>query len=192
MLVDFAEAIHGNVYTLGGIFIKLYRYTQIYQNVKIPFVDPSLYTLRFASQLGFGDRETTRKVAATANKIIQQMGRDWIHIGRRPSGICGAGLLIAARLHGYKVTPSEIVQVVRVGDATLKKRLNEFADTKVAASLSFDEFDLDKEKSWEEANPPAFTRARVKEEMYHKAYTHIQKIIIRKTFIHIFLEKKLT
>jgi transcription factor IIIB subunit 2 len=57
------------------------------------------------------------------------MRRDWIQTGRRPSGICGAALLISARLHGFKRTQKEIIQVVRICDVTLRKRLQEFSRT---------------------------------------------------------------
>jgi transcription factor IIIB subunit 2 len=50
------------------------------------------------------------------------MRRDWIETGRRPSGICGAALLIAARMHGFRRTQKEVIQIVRVCDVTLRKR----------------------------------------------------------------------
>lgn len=53
--------------------------------------DPSLYILRFASRLEFGDK--THQVSMTALRLIQRMKRDSMHTGRRPSGLCGAGKL---------------------------------------------------------------------------------------------------
>jgi len=90
--------------------------------------------------LEFGDQE--QEVANTALRLVQRMKRDWIQTGRRPAGICGAGttyieykmrlschlhfsltgLLIAARLHGFRRTQREIIQVVRICDVTLRKR----------------------------------------------------------------------
>ena len=129
-------------------------------------MDPSLYIQRFAAQLDFGPK--TLAVANTALRIVQRMGRDWIHTGRRPSGISGASLLIAARMHGFETTPQDIVQVVRVCDSTLRQRLSEFADTTAAASVTVGEL-LDGDKNADAthkmesaegaANPPAFTRA---------------------------------
>eukprot|EP00027_Filamoeba_sp_ATCC50430_P008846 CAMPEP_0168550830 /NCGR_PEP_ID=MMETSP0413-20121227/5851_1 /TAXON_ID=136452 /ORGANISM="Filamoeba nolandi, Strain NC-AS-23-1" /LENGTH=350 /DNA_ID=CAMNT_0008581321 /DNA_START=568 /DNA_END=1620 /DNA_ORIENTATION=+ len=89
------------------------------------------------------------------------MKRDWIQTGRRPAGICGAGLLIAARLHGFRRTQKEIVQVVRICDVTLRKRLNEFEETPTGGLTAheFDEVDLEGE-----CDPPAFTRARKKDD----------------------------
>lgn len=52
-------------------------------------VDPCLYIHRFAHKLEFGDKE--HDVAMTALRLVSRMKRDWIHHGRRPSGLCGAG-----------------------------------------------------------------------------------------------------
>ncbi|CAF4909972.1 unnamed protein product [Pieris macdunnoughi] len=93
----------------------------------------------------------------TALRLVQRMKRDSIHSGRRPSGVCGAALLIAARLHNFSRTPSDVVRIVRVHESTLRKRLLEFGDTPSSA-LTLDEFmtvDLE-----EEQDPPIFKEAR--------------------------------
>jgi transcription factor IIIB 90 kDa subunit len=64
----------------------------------------------------------TTQVANTALRIVAQMRRDWMQTGRRPSGICGAALLIAARLHGFRRSHKEVVHIVRVCEMTLRKR----------------------------------------------------------------------
>jgi transcription factor IIIB subunit 2 len=46
--------------------------------------------MRFAHKLEFGDK--THVVSTTASRIVQRMKRDSIHSGRRPSGLCGAGI----------------------------------------------------------------------------------------------------
>ena len=51
--------------------------------------DPCLYIHRFAHKLEFGEKE--HDVAMTALRLVARMKRDWIHHGRRPSGLCGAG-----------------------------------------------------------------------------------------------------
>jgi transcription factor IIIB subunit 2 len=50
------------------------------------------------------------------------MDRDWITSGRRPAGICGACLLIAARMNGFRRTTREMIYVVKVADVTIQKR----------------------------------------------------------------------
>jgi transcription factor IIIB subunit 2 len=57
------------------------------------------------------------------------MKRDWMQTGRKPSGLCGAALYIAALSHGYNYTKADIVSVVHVCEATLTKRLIEFENT---------------------------------------------------------------
>ena len=51
--------------------------------------DPCLYIPRFAHALEFGEK--THDVSMTAMRLVQRMKRDWMHTGRRPSGLCGAG-----------------------------------------------------------------------------------------------------
>lgn len=53
------------------------------------FSDPCLYIPRFAHKLELGDK--THEVSMTAMRLVQRMKRDWMHTGRRPSGLCGAG-----------------------------------------------------------------------------------------------------
>lgn len=39
--------------------------------------------------LEFGEKN--HEVSMTAMRLVQRMKRDWMHTGRRPSGLCGAG-----------------------------------------------------------------------------------------------------
>jgi transcription factor IIIB subunit 2 len=59
------------------------------------------------------------------------MSRDWMVTGRRPSGLCGAAILIAARIHGYKRTVKQIVNVVNVCDEVIRRRLEEFSNSPI-------------------------------------------------------------
>lgn len=150
LLIDFSDVLHTNVFILGATYLKLIKTLNIYKDM--PIIDPSLYLSRFAAQLGFDDK--TQAVTTDALRLVQRMKRDWIHYGRRPSGICGACLLIAARMHGFQRSQEEIIRVVKICDLTLRKRLNEFAGTE-SAELSIEEFrstDLS-----HEGNPPAFS-----------------------------------
>ncbi|KAK4736512.1 hypothetical protein R3W88_000209 [Solanum pinnatisectum] len=54
---------------------------------------------------------------------------DWMQTGRKPSGVCGAALYIAALSHGLNRSKSEIIKVVHICEATLTKRLIEFENT---------------------------------------------------------------
>ena len=133
--------------------------------MQLPIIDPSIYMHRFSHRLEFGDK--THLVTKTALKLVQRMKRDWIQDGRRPSGICGAALLIAARVHGFRRTQREVVRVVRICDVTLRKRLTEFADTPMglltASQLQREETNIDDPLAFPEADPPSFTRNRLEE-----------------------------
>lgn len=53
------------------------------------FPDPTIYIIRFAHKLNFGDK--TPMVINTAMRLVTRMKKDLISDGRRPSGLCGAG-----------------------------------------------------------------------------------------------------
>ncbi|XP_061468334.1 transcription factor IIIB 90 kDa subunit isoform X4 [Rhineura floridana] len=142
-----------NVYVLGKTFLLLARELCI----NAPAIDPCLYIPRFAHMLEFGKKN--HEVSMTALRLLQQMKRDWMHTGRRPSGLCGAALLVAARMHDFRRTVKEVIRVVKVGESTLRKRLTEFEDTP-ASQLTIDEFmTIDLE---EECDPPSFTAGQRK------------------------------
>ena len=127
-------------------------------NLRLPLVDPSHYISRFAALLEFGDE--TSKVAADAVRLVARMDRDWMARGRRPAGICGACLLLAARMNNFRRSIQEIVQVVKIADTTLKKRLDEFKKTP-SGQLTLADF----RTVWleDEMDPPAFTKGRERE-----------------------------
>ncbi|XP_011874658.1 PREDICTED: transcription factor IIIB 90 kDa subunit [Vollenhovia emeryi] len=154
LLIDISDILHICVHELGRTYL---RFTQALC-INIPAVDPCLYILRFAHKLEFGEK--THSVSMTALRVVQRMKRDSIHSGRRPSGLCGAALLIAARLHEFNRSTADIIKIVKVHESTLRKRLMEFGDTPSSA-LTLDEFmtvELE-----EEQDPPAFKAARKKD-----------------------------
>uniref|UniRef100_M8C9Y8 Transcription factor IIIB 90 kDa subunit n=1 Tax=Aegilops tauschii TaxID=37682 RepID=M8C9Y8_AEGTA len=90
------------------------------------------YSLHREGLLGKRDNA----VSDTALRIVASMKRDWMQAtcpmsqtGRKPSGLCGAALYIAALSHGYMYTKADIAAVVHVCEATLFKRLIEFENT---------------------------------------------------------------
>ncbi|EPB90986.1 hypothetical protein HMPREF1544_02240 [Mucor circinelloides 1006PhL] len=151
MLIDFSDILQVNVFTLGATFLKLCRVL----NLSLPHVDPSIYISRFAVALDFGDY--TQRVAQDAVRLTQRMDRDWITSGRRPAGVCGACLLMAARMNGFRRTTKEMTYVVKVADVTIQKRLYEFNQTE-SAQLSVHDF----RTLWLEkrADPPSFQKNR--------------------------------
>ncbi|KAI1376985.1 hypothetical protein F4677DRAFT_416976 [Hypoxylon crocopeplum] len=151
MLMDFAELVHVNVYDLGHVFKDLNNiYSFQHNNVKSIIPEDLIY--RFCSKLDFGD--FTNKVAADATKLCQRMGRDWMVMGRRPSGICGACILMASRMWNFRRTVQEIVYIVKVTTHTIEQRLDEFTVTE-SSELSIEDF-LNKEFLESRHDPPAF------------------------------------
>jgi transcription factor IIIB 90 kDa subunit len=144
-----------NVFELGHVYLQLVQALHL----QLPLIDPAHHISRFAALLEFGD--DTGKVAADAVRLVQRFDRDWLARGRRPAGVCGAALLLAARMNHFRRSVEEIVQVVKIADSTLKKRLEEFKATP-SAQLSLADF----RAVWleEEMDPPAFTKGREKEE----------------------------
>jgi transcription factor IIIB subunit 2 len=92
--------------------------------------DPAIYSLRFANRLDLGNDR--HKVATDASRLVKRFQADWMSEGRRPAGVCGACLLVAARMNGHHRTPEEIAQIVKVSPTTIKRRLLEFAQTGMA------------------------------------------------------------
>lgn len=143
-----------NVFELGHTYLQLVQTL----NLRLPLVDPSHYISRFSALLEFGDE--TPKVAADAVRLVARMDRDWMRSGRRPAGICGACLLLAARMNNFRRSVQEIVQVVKIADTTLKKRLDEFRRTP-SGGLTLADF----RSVWleDEMDPPAYTEGKERE-----------------------------
>ncbi|XP_057197919.1 BRF1 RNA polymerase III transcription initiation factor subunit a isoform X2 [Triplophysa rosa] len=156
MLLDLSDLLQVNVYILGKTFLVLARELCI----NAPAIDPCLYIPRFSQMLEFGEK--SHDVSMTALRLLQRMKRDWMHTGRRPSGLCGAALLVSARMHQFRRTIKEVISVVKVCEATLRKRLNEFEDTPTS-ELTIEEFmrvDLE-----QECDPPSFTAGLKKQKL---------------------------
>ncbi|KAJ1509725.1 transcription factor TFIIIB subunit brf1 [Coelomomyces lativittatus] len=135
MLIEFADLLKVSVFKLGTLFMLIRR--QFPDDAEVLEIDPSIYIARFAAMLHFGSK--TKDVVNDAMKLVRRMKRDWLADGRRPAGICGACLVIAARMHNFHRSVQEIVNIVKMSGVTVKTRLNEFKKTS-AANLSTHEF----------------------------------------------------
>ncbi|GAU44573.1 hypothetical protein TSUD_139460 [Trifolium subterraneum] len=114
-------------YALGAVFLQLCKLLRLQNHpiVQKP-VDPSLFISKFTNNLL---KQSNMAVSNTALNIIVRMKRDWMQTGRKPGGICGAALYMAALAHGFTCSKSDILRIVHVCDATLTKRLVEFENT---------------------------------------------------------------
>lgn len=155
MLIDFSSRLQISVYSLGATFLKMVKALHI---TSLPLADPSLFIQHFVEKLDFKDKAT--KVAKDAVKLAHRMAADWIHEGRRPAGIAGACVLLAARMNNFRRSHAEIVAVSHVGEETLQRRLNEFKKTK-AGILSVKSFR--EVENLESSNPPSFEKNRAME-----------------------------
>lgn len=142
-----------NVFKLGHIYKDLVDELRLNgPNYQIRPLNPENLIHRFAEKLEF-DKDQETAVAIDAVRILQRMNRDWMTPGRRPAGVCGAALIIAARMHNYRRTVREMVYVAKVTEATLVKRLEEFKRTE-SSGLTVEEFRrIDLERF---CDPPSF------------------------------------
>lgn len=122
--------------------------------------DPEDLIAKFCEKLDFGDKQ--RDIMDDAVKVAKCMDRDWMTTGRRPAGIAGAAVIIAARMNNYRRTLREVVLVAKVTEITLSKRIEEFKETKRSA-LSVKDFkniDPDSVPVDESQMPPSYYRAQ--------------------------------
>ena len=150
MLIDLADLVQLNVFKLGRIFKKLNEVVPT-NDGPIP-VYPEDLIWRFATKMEF--QQDTAKVAEDAVRLVKRMSRDWMVMGRRPSGICGACLLMAARMHNYRRTVREVVYIVKVTNHTIQQRLSEFKNTE-SSRMTVEDF-LKQDFLESSHDPPSF------------------------------------
>lgn len=169
LLMDLAEIITVNVFALGDTYKELCKrlYMDVKQRTHIIEIEPLI--LKYAAKLEFGLK--TRQVAEDAVKIIKRMKRDWIVTGRHPAGLCGACIILAARMNNFRRTVREVVFVVKVADLTITKRLEEFKRTRSGA-LSVDQFRAVGQRLKVQHDPPSLHLA---EETKKKLLEKIRK-----------------
>lgn len=140
MLIDFAERGDIDVFALGRIYVDLCRelffdaglgMKNTGENGPILAPGPEVFVERFVRELEF-PKHDERRIMNDAYQIIASMRRDWITRGRRPAGVCGAAVILAARMNNYRRTVREVVLVAKVTEITLHKRLEEFSTTSLS------------------------------------------------------------
>jgi transcription factor IIIB subunit 2 len=134
LLIDFSDITQIQVNKIGTFFLKFIKIS----NIKIPILDPSLFIHRFVSHLGFKNKTPT--ITKSSLRLIARMKREWMATGRRPNGLCGAAILLAAKMHGIQKTQKEISDVVRIGNIALKMRLKEINMTSIS-NMTINEID---------------------------------------------------
>ncbi|KAK7336311.1 hypothetical protein VNO77_16848 [Canavalia gladiata] len=159
LLIDFSIYLRINVYVLGAVFLQLCEVLRLGEHpiVQKP-IDPSLFIHKYAKNLL--KRGGSKLVSDTALSIIACMKRDWMQTGRKPSGLCGAALYIAAFAHGFKCSKPDILRIVHVCEATLTKRLVEFENTE-SSSLTIEELNMMAKEH--EENPTVMPNGKLKD-----------------------------
>ena len=167
MLIDFSDVLSVSRLSLARLSIEVIltpdqvnvfklgaTYKALLKECTIEGVEPMLpehLVYRFATKLEFGSM--TERVAQDAVRLVQRMDRDWMTTGRRPSGVCGACLILAARMNNFRRTVREVVYIAKVTEITITKRLDEFKAT-ASSGLTVDQFRIiNLEKTHD---PPAF------------------------------------
>lgn len=169
MLMDLAEKVQVNVWALGDTykaFLKMLSErdpAQLAGNTAVQEIEPLM--LKYCRKLEFA--EASHKVANDACKILRRMNRDWMVQGRQPAGLCGACIILAARMNNFRRTVREVVYVVKVADSTINSRLYEYRQTP-SSVLTINQFREFGERLKVTTQPPAIWRREQKEERREK------------------------
>lgn len=162
LLMDFSELIQVNVFKIGQTYQDLKKdlWLDAYDASGIrPVVEVENLIMKFARKLEFGT--SLMKVAEDAARLVKRMKRDWMVTGRRPAGLCGACIILAARMNNFRRTVREVVYVVKVADMTVAKRIEEFKRT-ASSDLTVDQFREFGTRLKHSADPPALYEAKMK------------------------------
>ncbi|KAF2444993.1 BRF1-domain-containing protein [Karstenula rhodostoma CBS 690.94] len=140
LLMDLAESIQVNVWNLGTVYrtfcqVLMADDSSGINGNNVLEIEPLM--LKFCQRLEFD--QDSHRVAADACLILKRMSRDWMVQGRNPAGLCGACIIIAARMNNFRRTVREVVYVVKVADTTINQRLYEYRRTQ-SAQLSVKQF----------------------------------------------------
>ena len=157
LMIDFADVLNISVFMLSKIYLKLVRL--VHFDIKLS--DPSLYVPRFLKALNF-KKSDEKRVLDYVLRLLSRMRQDWLGKGRRPTGLIAAGFFIACKCFKIDKNVRKIAKVLKVSEETVRKRVSEFRNLKVA-SLTKEEFDrLPIEGSrFLPEDPPSFKRNRV-------------------------------
>jgi transcription factor IIIB subunit 2 len=169
MLMDLAEKIQVNVWALGDTYKSFLKKlgerdpAQLAGNKAVQEIEPLM--LKYCRKLEFAD--ASYKVADDACKILKRMKRDWMVQGRQPAGLCGACIILAARMNNFRRTVREVVYVVKVADSTINSRLYEYKQTP-SSVLTINQFREYGQRLKVTTQPPAIWRREKKEERKEK------------------------
>jgi len=125
LLIDFSDISQTRSSKIGVEFLRFLKVTRI----PLPVIDPSIYIHRFISKLSLGKKSNL--VTMSTLRLIARMKRNWMSTGRKPTGLCGAAIILSTRIHGIKINQKEICKIVRIGIQALRCRLYEVETTSI-------------------------------------------------------------
>ncbi|KAF2789509.1 BRF1-domain-containing protein [Melanomma pulvis-pyrius CBS 109.77] len=169
LLMDLAEKIHINVWALGDTYKAFLKKlmeqdpAQLINTTSVQEIEPLM--LKYCRKLEFD--HASHKVANDACEILKRMKRDWMVQGRQPAGLCGACIILAARMNNFRRTIREVVYVVKVADTTINKRLYEYTRTP-SSKLTVEQFRKFGNRLKVTTQPPAIWRREEAEERKRK------------------------
>ncbi|CAI6340216.1 unnamed protein product [Periconia digitata] len=164
MLMDLSEKVRCSVWELGRTYKDFLQIMMENDpgdagaSQGIQQIEPLM--LKFCRKLEFGD--DSHRVATDACRLLKRMNRDWMVQGRNPAGLCGACIIIAARMNNFRRTVREVVYVVRVADTTINQRLYEYKRT-ASSALTVTQFRKFGDRLKPEEQPPAVWRRAERE-----------------------------
>ena len=165
MLIDVSELLRLNVFRLGEVYKDLCNELYLKSGgVGTQYlVEVESLIMKFCRKLEFGD--ATRQVAEDAVKIVRRMKRDWMVTGRHPAGLCGACIILAARMNNFRRSIREVVWVAKVTDMTIMKRVQEFRRTK-SAGMTVDQFREFGFRLKHQHDPPVLYESQLKKQKF--------------------------
>jgi transcription factor IIIB subunit 2 len=158
LMIDFSDVLNIDVYSLSKMYLKLARD----MNLEVKLTDPSMYVPRFMRALNF-PKADEKKILEYVLRLLARMREDWLGQGRRPTGLIAAGFWIACKCFNVQKSMKEISLILKVSEETIRKRVNEFKNLKVA-KLTKEEFERAEDLgiSFDPEDPPSFKRLRIK------------------------------
>ncbi|KAK5169526.1 transcription factor TFIIIB subunit brf1 [Saxophila tyrrhenica] len=166
MLIDISELLQMNVFRLGEVYKAMCKDIHLNEGGGVGtqyLVEVESLVMKYCRKLEFG--EATRSVAEDAIKIVRRMKRDWMVTGRHPAGLCGACIILAARMNNFRRSVREVVYVAKVADITIAKRVAEFRRLK-AAALTVEQFREYGVRLKDQADPPVLYESELKKHRF--------------------------
>lgn len=184
LLMDIAEQQGLNVFRLGEVYRslckELYLNNESVGHQNLVELEPLIH--KYCEKLQFGNK--TQTVAEDALRIIRRMNRDWIVSGRHPAGLCGACIILAARMNNFQRSVREVVYVSKVADVTIAKRIAEFRKTR-SSGLTVELFRELGNRITTQEDPPSLYASehmeRKMEKRRQKREDHMRELEVRAT-----------